>query len=79
MKSIITAVALLLSISITAQIGGQNPELKENADEALSNMLNQSPILNTFKSKAYAHVIFPKVTKAGIGIGGQHFTYKPNK
>ena len=70
MKSIITAVVVLLSISITAQTGGWNPELKENADEALTKMIEQTPKLKSFKNKAYAYAIFPKVTKAGIGIGG---------
>jgi len=55
---------------MAAQTGGWNPELKDNADEALSNMLEESPKLETFKNKAHAYVVFPKVTKAGIGIGG---------
>ena len=70
MKNLVVVFTLFLTFSISAQTGGWNPELKDRADEALSNMLEESSKLETFKSKAYAYVIFPKVTKAGIGIGG---------
>ena len=70
MKQVLFTISLFLALSMSAQTGGWNPELKENADEALSNMLKETPKLETFKNKAYAYVIFPKVTKAGIGIGG---------
>ena len=70
MKQILFTISLFLTLAMSAQTGGWNPELKENADEALSKMLVQSPKLKTFKNQAYAYVIFPKVTKAGVGIGG---------
>lgn len=69
MKQLLYALALCFTFSVSAQTGW-NPELKENADDALSKMINESSKLNTFKDKAYAYVVFPKVTKAGIGIGG---------
>ena len=70
MKEVLFTICLFLTFSITAQTGGWNPELKENADKALSKMIKKSPKLKTFKNKAYAYAIFPKVTKAGVGIGG---------
>lgn len=70
MKQVLFTISLFLTLSMSAQTGGWNPELKEKADEALSKMLEQSPKLKTFKNKAYAYAIFPKVTKAGVGIGG---------
>ena len=79
MKKTIFILSLFLTFSISAQTGGWNPEQKENADEALSKMLKQTPKLKTFKIQAYAYVIFPKVTKAGIGIGaaaGRGIVYK---
>jgi lipid-binding SYLF domain-containing protein len=70
MKNIVFILSLIFTLSMSAQIGGWNPELKENADDALTNMLETTPKLEKFKSKAYAYAVFPKVTKAGIGIGG---------
>jgi lipid-binding SYLF domain-containing protein len=70
MKTIIFVLSIFYSLTITAQTGGWNPELKENADEALSNMIEKTPKLKVFKSKAFGYVVFPKITKAGIGIGG---------
>ena len=70
MRTIIFVLSLFFSLTITAQTGGWNPELKEKADEALSNMIKKTPKLKTFKNKAFAYAVYPKVTKAGIGIGG---------
>lgn len=53
-----------------AQVGGWKPELEKDAKEALTQMLEDSPKLEAFKDKAYGYAIFPKVTKAGLGIGG---------
>jgi len=63
-------ISLILSFMGNAQIGGWNPELEKVAKEALAQMLEDSPKLETFKEKAYGYAIFPKVTKAGLGIGG---------
>lgn len=79
MKTIIYIFSILCTLSITAQTGGWNPELKTNADEALSKMIEEVPKLKTFKNKAYAYAVFPKITKAGVGIGGaagQGIVYK---
>jgi lipid-binding SYLF domain-containing protein len=70
MKYLVTLIALFLLFPIYSQTGGWNPKLKEDADAALSNMIQNMPKLETFKNEAYAYVVFPKVTKAGIGIGG---------
>lgn len=56
--------------SMRAQVGGWNAELEANAKEALVNMIKKTPKLSSFKQKAYGYVVFPKVTKAGLGIGG---------
>ena len=70
MKQILFILSVVLTFSMTAQTGGWNPELKENADAALVKMIKQTPKLETFKNEAYGYAIYPKVTKAGIGIGG---------
>ncbi|WP_081988315.1 YSC84-related protein [Psychroserpens jangbogonensis] len=68
---IITAVlALIISITMNAQVGGWNPELTNDSNEALKTMLEKTPKLESFYNKSYGYVVFPKITKAGIGIGG---------
>lgn len=64
------ALAFLLVFSLQAQVGGWNPELQTESQEALSGMIEKTPKLSTYKEKAYGYVVFPKVTKAGLGIGG---------
>jgi lipid-binding SYLF domain-containing protein len=61
---------LFCTLTLSAQVGGWNPELKRNADDALAKMLEKTPKLKTFKNKAFAYAVFPRITKAGIGIGG---------
>ncbi len=70
MKSIIFLFSIILSMNSIAQIGGWNPKLEEGANEALKKMIKETSKLETFKSEAYGYAVFPKVTKAGIGIGG---------
>ena len=59
----------LTSFVLCAQ-GGWNPERLKESKEALTKMIEETPRLQTFKDKAYGYVVFPRVTKAGIGIGG---------
>ncbi len=63
-------IALLFVLTSNAQVGGWNPELQKEAQDALKSMIQKTPKLSTFKEKAYGYVVFPKVTKAGLGIGG---------
>lgn len=66
----ITCLFVLLSFILTAQVGGWNPERVEDSKTALKEMLDDSPKLKSFMDKAYGYAIIPKVTKAGIGVGG---------
>ncbi len=63
-------IAILFSFSLSAQIGGWNPDLEKEANETIKIMVDGKPKLKTFKNKAYGYAVFPRVTKAGIGIGG---------
>jgi len=60
---------LIFSFNLNAQVGGWNPELVKDSKEALNEMIQKSPKLLNFKNKAYGYAVFPKITKAGIGIG----------
>lgn len=63
-------ICLIFSFTINAQGGGWNPERVKDSKEALNKMIEDSPKLRAFKNKAYAYAVFPRVTKAGVGIGG---------
>ncbi len=69
-----TILILLLSIvfafNANSQINNWNPDLVKDSNEALAKMIEDTPKLTSFKDKAYGYAVFPKVTKAGIGIGG---------
>lgn len=62
--------ALAITNGSFAQIGGWNPELENESKEAMNSMIEQAPKLQSFYDKAYGYVIFPKITKAGLAIGG---------
>jgi lipid-binding SYLF domain-containing protein len=62
--------SIVFIFTTQAQIGGWNPELETDAAKALSKMIEKTPKLTSFKEKAYGYAVFPKVTKAGLGIGG---------
>jgi len=58
------------NLALFAQVGAWNPELEKNAQETLQEMLEKSPKLQSFVDNAYGFAVFPKITKAGLGIGG---------
>lgn len=75
-------VAFALSFTASAQIGGWNPELENEAKEAMSGMIQDAPKLQSFYDKAYGMAVFPKITKAGLvfgGAGGNGVVYKNRK
>ncbi len=66
---------------MSAQIGGWNPGLVEDSKTAITKMLKDSPKLESFKNNAYGYVVYPKITKAGLGIGaaaGKGIVFKGN-
>ncbi|MEN8124532.1 MAG: YSC84-related protein [Bacteroidota bacterium] len=63
-------ISLALSFTMNAQVGGWNPELMNDSKTELNKMLEETPKLVTFKSNAYGYAVFPKITKAGLGVGG---------
>lgn len=61
---------MIFNLSVYAQVGGWNPELQKDAKEALNQMLEKNPKLQSYVDNAYGYAVFPKITKAGLGIGG---------
>jgi len=66
--SLLFLLSLFYSFTLNAQ--GWNPERLKESKEALNKIIEDSPKLQLFKDKAYGYTVFPRVTKAGIGIGG---------
>jgi lipid-binding SYLF domain-containing protein len=59
----------LLFISVSYSQGWK-PELEKDSKEALSKMIADAPNLQTYKDQAYGYAVYPKITKAGLVIGG---------
>ena len=72
-KSLIAASFLgcsIFSFSLSAQDEGRNSDLIKDSKESLRKMTDKTPSLKTYLDESYGYVVFPKITKAGIGIGG---------
>ena len=71
---------LLTSVIIIAALaagtgsakGDDAAELTKNSQAALAALYKKVPAAKALGAKAHAILVFPKVTKAGLGIGGQH-------
>ena len=63
-------ISLALSYTMNAQIGGWKADLVKDSNKALSSMIEKTSKLQSFKDKSYGYAVFPKITKAGLGIGG---------
>ena len=70
MRTLVVVLFGMVTMGMSAQVGGWNPEMEKEAAEALEAMIANTPKLKTFKEQAYGYAVFPKVTKAGVGIGG---------
>jgi lipid-binding SYLF domain-containing protein len=47
-------------------------EITKNAQAALTSLYGRVPAAKALGAKAHAILVFPKVTKAGLVVGGQH-------
>ncbi|MFD1316428.1 lipid-binding SYLF domain-containing protein [Namhaeicola litoreus] len=61
---------LIAPLAMNAQVGGWKPELTKEAQAAISEIEKDYPNLKDNIKKAYGYAIFPKITKAGLGVGG---------
>ena len=48
----------------------KNTKLADLVNSSIKTLINEHPELESEFSKAYGYAIFPKITKAGLGIGG---------
>lgn len=61
---------IFITFTMNAQVGGWKADLVEDSQKALQEMIEQKPKLQSFKDKSYGYVVFPRVTKGAVGIGG---------
>lgn len=83
-KSLFIHLILVVSFafSINAQVGGWQPELSNDAKEALDKMVETNSGIKSYYNDSYGYVVFPKVTKAGLvlgGAGGKGIVYENNE
>jgi lipid-binding SYLF domain-containing protein len=65
-------IASLAAATGPAMAGDDAAELTKNSKAALASLYAKVPAAKALGAKAHAILVFPKVTKAGLGIGGQH-------
>ncbi len=71
-RALITAFALALCIATTAPaLSASKSDLEAASKQALDKLVATFPAAKTTNSKAVAVLVFPSITKAGLGIGGQ--------
>jgi lipid-binding SYLF domain-containing protein len=72
--SLIVAALFLGTQTSGAQEKGKTAaaELTRDSQAALAKLISTVPAAKALQPKAHAILVFPKVTKAGLGIGGQY-------
>ena len=79
LQILILFIGLSISYNLNAQVGGWQPELTADSKNALDKMVKTSAGIESYHKSAYGYVVFPKVTKAGLvlgGAGGKGIVYK---
>ena len=62
-----------VTLSVNAAVREDTPaEITKNSQNALASLYSKVPGAKALGAQAHAILVFPKVTKAGLGIGGQH-------
>jgi len=60
------------SIGDTVGIGSKASDIDRNVDDALKKLYSTTPAAVKLAKSAKAILVYPKILKAGIGIGGHH-------
>jgi lipid-binding SYLF domain-containing protein len=71
MAALAAATALFL-IPAAPAMAASAAELSRDANKALQDLYAKVPAAKAIGAKAQAILVFPKITKAGLGIGGQY-------
>jgi lipid-binding SYLF domain-containing protein len=71
-RSLVVALAVALPMVASAPaFAASKAELESSSKQALNQLTAQNPGAKALNAKAVAVLVFPKVTKAGLGVGGQ--------
>jgi lipid-binding SYLF domain-containing protein len=71
-RALITAFALALCIATAAPaLAKSKSELEAASKQALDKLVATVPAATALNTKAVAVLVFPSITKAGLGVGGQ--------
>jgi lipid-binding SYLF domain-containing protein len=70
--SSLLAASLMAVALLPAQAASSAAQLSKDAQAALQKLTAQVPAAKALAKDAKAVLVFPKVTKAGLGIGGQY-------
>jgi lipid-binding SYLF domain-containing protein len=72
LRILFMALVASLPMAMSAPASAESrSELEASAKKVLNNLVAQVPAAKLAQSKAVAVLVFPSVTKAGLGIGGQ--------
>ena len=72
-NKILACIVLAFSVSVTAPVySASKQEIDENVKVALAEFYEKSVAGKALAEKASGMLVFPKVIKAGFGIGGEY-------
>jgi lipid-binding SYLF domain-containing protein len=64
--------AVLACLAPAAALAADRTALERDSRNAYQALLSQVPVAKALSKDAVAVLVFPKITKAGLGIGGQY-------
>jgi len=70
----ILVIGMILLFASTTAVAKWDPELTTKCNATIAEFKKSDSGLSTFFSQAYGYAVFPKIGKAGLGIGGAHGT-----
>ena len=69
-KNIVLLLIICLAVTGISYSQGWKPELQKDCEQTLATMITDAPKLQVYKDQAYGYAVYPKITKAGLVIGG---------
>jgi lipid-binding SYLF domain-containing protein len=72
LSGILVDVALALVGHPSSMAADTAAELSRDANAALKDLYARAPLAKSLGPQAHAILVFPKVVKAGLGVGGQY-------
>lgn len=60
------------AVTSSPSVAATGAEIRTRAEQALTQLYNQNEVAREFGRKAKGILVFPEITKAGIGVGGSY-------